>query len=98
MNTPSIARRTAVAIAFGLTAAVALPAAAQDQIRIRLAHSLSTSEPAHQAAEFFAKNVAARTNNRDCGGLEPRLPLNTEERQLAIKAGCVHRYHSISSR
>ena len=37
---------------------------AQDNIRIRFAHSLSTSEPAHLAAEFFAKNVAQRTNNR----------------------------------
>ena len=33
-------------------------------IRIRLAHSLSTTEPAHLAAEFFAKNVAQRTNNK----------------------------------
>ena len=51
-----------------LTALVAsllsLPALAQDVIRIRLAHSLSTSEPAHLAAEYFAKNVAQRTNNR----------------------------------
>ncbi len=37
---------------------------AQDNIRIRFAHSLSTTEPAHLAAEFFAKNVAQRTNNR----------------------------------
>jgi tripartite ATP-independent transporter DctP family solute receptor len=64
MNTPSAPRRTAVALAFALAAGVSLPAAAQDQIRIRFAHSLSTSEPAHQAAEFFAKNVAARTNGR----------------------------------
>ncbi len=44
-----------------------LPAAsvvAQDNIRIRFAHSLSTTEPAHLAAEYFAKNVAQRTNNR----------------------------------
>ena len=45
----------------GLIAAA--PASAQD-IRIRFAHSLSTSEPAHAAAEFFARNVAARTNGR----------------------------------
>ncbi|HYF59437.1 MAG TPA: C4-dicarboxylate TRAP transporter substrate-binding protein [Burkholderiaceae bacterium] len=64
MRNPS-ARRTAVLIACGLAAAAALPAArAQEQIRIRFAHSLSTSEPAHQAAEFFAKNVAARTGGR----------------------------------
>jgi tripartite ATP-independent transporter DctP family solute receptor len=37
---------------------------AQAEIRIRFAHSLSTVEPAHQAAEFFARNMAARTSNR----------------------------------
>ncbi len=50
------------ALASGLLAAA--PVGAQDNIRIRFAHSLSTSEPAHLAAEFFAKNVAQRTNNR----------------------------------
>ena len=64
MSTIHTTRRTAVALACGLAAAFALPAAAQEQIRIRFAHSLSTSEPAHQAAEFFAKNVAARTSGR----------------------------------
>jgi len=65
MSIPFTARRRAVALAAGIAAAVTLPAAAQGQeIRIRFAHSLSTSEPAHQAAEFFAKNVAARTNGR----------------------------------
>jgi len=43
--------------------AASMSAAAQD-IKIRFAHSLSPSEPAHQAAEYFAKNVAARTNGR----------------------------------
>lgn len=49
-----------------LAATLAAPALARAQstIRIRFAHSLSTVEPAHQAAEFFARNVAARTNNR----------------------------------
>ena len=49
-----------------LAAALAMPAIAraQSEIRIRFAHSLSTVEPAHQAAEFFARNMAARTNNR----------------------------------
>ena len=42
----------------------AAPAAAQDVVRIRLAHSLSTTEPAHLAAEYFAKNIAQRTNNK----------------------------------
>ena len=40
------------------------PARAQDTIRIRFAHSLSTTEPAHLAAEYFAKNVAQRTGNK----------------------------------
>ena len=49
-----------------LAATLAMPAIAraQSEIRIRFAHSLSTVEPAHQAAEFFARNMAARTNNR----------------------------------
>ncbi|MBA3506387.1 MAG: DctP family TRAP transporter solute-binding subunit [Betaproteobacteria bacterium] len=38
--------------------------ATAQEIKIRFAHSLSTTEPAHQAAEYFAKNVAARTNGR----------------------------------
>ena len=42
----------------------ALPAVAQDTLRIRFAHSLSATEPAHLAAEFFAKNVAQRTGNK----------------------------------
>lgn len=53
-------------IRFGL-AALALAAAASasaQEIKIRFAHSLSPTEPAHQAAEYFAKNVAARTNGR----------------------------------
>ena len=53
--------------AFSLVAGLALlasgSAAAQD-IKIRFAHSLSATEPAHLAAEYFAKNVAARTNNK----------------------------------
>jgi TRAP-type transport system periplasmic protein len=48
------------------TAALAAPrlARAQSTIRIRFAHSLSTTEPAHQAAEFFARNVGERSNGR----------------------------------
>ncbi|MBA3478584.1 MAG: DctP family TRAP transporter solute-binding subunit [Lautropia sp.] len=41
-----------------------MPAHAQNVIKIRFAHSLSSTEPAHLAAEFFAKNVAQRTGNR----------------------------------
>jgi tripartite ATP-independent transporter DctP family solute receptor len=51
-----------LSLAAGL-ALLASGALAQD-IKIRFAHSLSTSEPAHLAAEFFARNVAARTNNK----------------------------------
>ncbi len=48
-----------------LAAALALSLAASAQeIKIRFAHSLSPSEPAHLAAEYFAKNVAARTNGK----------------------------------
>ena len=43
---------------------MSLPAAAQNVVKIRFAHSLSATEPAHLAAEYFAKNVAARTSNR----------------------------------
>ncbi len=58
MNT--LTARVAVALA---SLVVATGAAAQD-IKLRFAHSLSTTEPAHLAAEFFAKNVAARTNGK----------------------------------
>ncbi len=48
------------------TAALGLPAIAraQSNIRIRFAHSLSTTEPAHQAAEIFARNVGEKSNGR----------------------------------
>ncbi len=39
------------------------PAPAQE-IRLRFAHSLSTNEPFHEAAEYFAANVEKRTNGR----------------------------------
>ena len=45
-------------------AVAASMAVSAQEIKIRFAHSLSATEPAHQAAEFFARNVAARTNNR----------------------------------
>ncbi len=47
--------------ALALAASFAAPA---QEIKIRFAHSLSPTEPAHLAAEYFAKNVAARTNGR----------------------------------
>jgi tripartite ATP-independent transporter DctP family solute receptor len=51
-------------IALALVGLVGAAPALAQEVRIRFAHSLSTTEPAHRAAEFFAKNVAARTNNR----------------------------------
>lgn len=56
-------KRLPAALAIALSGLFALNAAAQD-IKIRFAHSLSVTEPAHQAAEFFAKNVAARTGGK----------------------------------
>lgn len=55
-------RRSLLAAAAALSAPAA--ARAQSQIRIRLAHSLSTTEPAHLAAEYFARNMAERSNGR----------------------------------
>ena len=48
----------------GAVALCASLAVSAQEIKIRFAHSLSPSEPAHQAAEFFAKNVAARTGGK----------------------------------
>jgi len=42
----------------------ALNGASAQEIKIKFAHSLSTTEPAHLAAEYFAKNVAARTGGK----------------------------------
>lgn len=52
--------KTALALAALLTSTLL----SAQEIKIRFAHSLSATEPAHQAAEYFARNVAARTNNR----------------------------------
>jgi len=54
-------RSLLLAIAAALVCASAVNA---QQVRIRFAHSLSTTEPAHLAAEYFAKNVAQRTDGR----------------------------------
>jgi tripartite ATP-independent transporter DctP family solute receptor len=56
-------KRLPAALALVLSGLLAVNAAAQE-IKIRFAHSLSVTEPAHQAAEFFARNVAARTHGR----------------------------------
>ncbi len=50
----------------GLALALCLAAgsASAADYTIKFAHSLSSTEPANQAAEYFAKNVAERTNGR----------------------------------
>jgi tripartite ATP-independent transporter DctP family solute receptor len=57
-------KRTLLKAGLAAPLAQAWPAFAQDTQRIRFAHSLSSTEPAHLAAEFFAKNVAQRTGNK----------------------------------
>jgi TRAP-type transport system periplasmic protein len=52
------------ALAAAIAALVAVSGASAQEIKIRFAHSLSTTEPANQAAEYFAKNVAARTGGK----------------------------------
>ena len=52
------------AVLAGLAGLITTAPAQAQQIKIRFAHSLSTTEPAHVAAEYFAKNVAERTNGR----------------------------------
>lgn len=49
---------------FALAALALTTAVSAQEIKIRFAHSLSPTEPAHLAAEYFAKNVAARTKGR----------------------------------
>jgi tripartite ATP-independent transporter DctP family solute receptor len=56
-------RYRSLLLAFAATLVCATAVDAQ-QVRIRFAHSLSTTEPAHLAAELFAKNVAQRTDGR----------------------------------
>lgn len=58
-----IRRRTLAAASASL---LAMPAIVRGQgtINIRLAHSLSTTEPAHLAAVFFARNVAERSGGK----------------------------------
>ncbi len=53
----------ALSLAASLVLLAAGTASAQD-VKIRFAHSLSTTEPAHIAAENFAKRVAERTKGK----------------------------------
>jgi tripartite ATP-independent transporter DctP family solute receptor len=63
-NFRPMARARWVALGLAVAGFIAAPAWAQAPIKIRFAHSLSSTEPAHLAAEYFARNVAQRTNNR----------------------------------
>ena len=54
--------RFIAALLVGIAAAAGTASAAD--YSIKLAHSLSSTEPAHLAAEFFAKNVAERSGGR----------------------------------
>lgn len=56
-------RRTLI-VAGAATLAAPSILRAQAPVTIRFAHSLSTSEPAHLAAEFYARNVAERSGGR----------------------------------
>lgn len=61
-----------------LLCAFALPASAQE-FEIRLAHSLSPSEPTNEAAEFFASEVEARTDGRVSIQVFPAQQLGSEK-------------------
>lgn len=51
-------------IAAAVAGLIAASPALGQEVRIRFAHSLSATEPAHLAAEYFAKNVAERTGGK----------------------------------
>ena len=58
-------KRLMAGLVLGTALAVVVAAQAQAQdFTIRLAHSLSATEPAHLAAEFFAANVTERSEGR----------------------------------
>lgn len=52
------------ALSIALAGLFAVNTALAQEVKIRFAHSLSTTEPAHLAAEYFSKNVAARTGGK----------------------------------
>jgi len=64
--------------AIALTATLSMPLGAQE-IKMRLAHSLSTSEPTHLAAEYLAKNLAERSNGRISLQVFPSQQLGSEK-------------------
>lgn len=57
-------RRRTVLAATAATLAAPAYVRGQGAISIRMAHSLSTTEPAHLAALYFARNVLERSNGR----------------------------------
>lgn len=57
-------RRLAVSLSLGSALVLSAALAEAQEFHIRLAHSLSSTEPAHLAAEYFAENVAERTDGR----------------------------------
>jgi tripartite ATP-independent transporter DctP family solute receptor len=57
-------KRFASSVCLAVAALLAASGAAAQDIKIRFAHSLSPSEPAGKAVEFFAKNVNERTKGR----------------------------------
>lgn len=70
-------RRLAFSLLLSAAALFAASGAAAQEIHIRLAHSLSSTEPAHLAAEFFAQNVAERTDGRVEVSVHPGEQLGT---------------------
>jgi TRAP-type transport system periplasmic protein len=57
-------RPFAVSLSLGSALVLSAALAEAQEFHIRLAHSLSSTEPAHLAAEYFAENVAERTDGR----------------------------------
>jgi TRAP-type transport system periplasmic protein len=69
--------RLAPSLSLFAAAAFAASGALGQEIHIRLAHSLSATEPAHLAAEYFAANVAERTGGRVEISVHPGEQLGT---------------------
>lgn len=71
-------KKTLLTVALGLAAILSMPVAAQE-IKIRLAHSLSTTEPTHLAAEYLAKNLAERSKGKISLQVFPNQQLGSEK-------------------
>lgn len=57
-------RSLVIAAPLSIAALLAVSTVSAQEIHIRLAHSLSSTEPAHLAAEYFAENVRERSEGR----------------------------------